>query len=316
MPEHGHVTDPLVAELTGLFDRAQPRLAQLVDAGLRRGLDPERINSGNQRPGDATHGYRVRQQQQAHEILVGLARQTRKAGPQLIGRTYRAGAFAVDARIGPSPVTGTFGGIHLAAVQQIAGNMTGRILDSLSATDQNIRSVFERADRIERAGTLDVPTAIIGRRVGDPYRNAALEQIGQGLIAGDTRRQVSAALAQSLIDNGVTDALTGFVDRAGRRWQLQNYTAMVARTTTREAVTAGTGNRLIESGRDLVDISSHAHAADECTPYDGGTFSLTGATPGYDVLDTPPPFHPNCAHVMTPSGVDMDEWEAEVAEFL
>lgn len=314
--DEGHVTDAVVAELVGLYDRAQPRLAQLVDAGLRRGLDPERLGTGEQRPGDATAAYRARQQQQAALILEQLRAQTRAGVPVVVGRAYSAAVLATDTAVGPTSIAGTFGGIHVGAVEVIARNLTSRITDAIDTTDRNIRAVFERADRIERAGTLDVPAQIIGRRINDPYRNRALEAVGQGLIGGDTRRQVSAALAKSLVDNGVTDALTGFVDRSGRRWQLQTYTRMVARTTTREAVTVATKNRLVEGGRDLVTISSHSHPADECTPYDGQTFSLTGATPGYPILDEEPPFHPNCAHVMTPAGADLDAWEAELADYL
>ncbi len=316
MPGDRHVTDPLVQELVGLFERAQPRLAALIDAGLRAGLDADRLNSPDQQIGDSTHAGRVRQQQQAEAILSQLERQTRQGAPLIIGRAYRAGALAVDKNIGPTAISGTFGGIHTGAIEVIAGNLTDRVTQALRYADQNIKAVFERADRIERAGTLDVPTPIIGRRIGDPYRNAALEQIGQGIIGGDTRRQVSAALTRSLVQSGVTDALTGFVDRSGRRWQLQTYTKMVARTTTRETVSVATANRLLEAGSDLIDISSHAHAADECTPYDGQTFSLNGDTPGYEVIDQLPPFHPNCIHVATPSGVDADSWEAEVAAFL
>ena len=312
----GHVTDPVVAELVGLYERAQPRLAQLVDAGLRRGLDPERLGTGDQRPGDATAGYRARQQQQAALILQDLRGRTRAGVPALVGRVYSASVLATDTFTGPTVVSGTFGGIHVGAVEVIARNLTDRIVSAIDTTDRNIRAVFDRADRIERAGTLDVPSQIIGRRVNDPYRNRALEEVGQGIVGGDTRRQVSAALAKSLVDNGVTDALTGFVDRSGRRWQLSTYSRMVARTTTRESVTVATRNRLVEGGRDLVDISSHSHPADECTPYDGQTFSLTGATPGYPILDEEPPFHPNCAHVMTPAGADADVWEAELAALL
>jgi hypothetical protein len=76
-----------------------------------------------------------------------------------------------------------------------------------------------------------------------------------------------------------------FVDRAGRKWSLKSYTQMVARTTTREAVSMGTANRLLENGHDLVTISEHGNVEDECSDYEGKTFSMTGATEGYDVLD-------------------------------
>lgn len=314
MPEQGHVTDPLVAHLIIVFQQAQPRLESLVADGLRRGLDAERLNTPGQITGDATHAYRLRQQQQANLILAQLLEHTTRYVPTVVGRAYRAGAFSVDRTVTQAAgLRGTFGGVHVRALEVIASNLTEQMTAAIGHAQQNIGKVFDRATALER-GLL--PEGFIGRRSADPYRDAALKEIGQGFVTQDTRKQVSASLARRLITEGTTDALTGFVDRSGRRWPLGKYTEMVARTTTREAVTVATSNRLQEAGADLVDISSHAHTADECTPYDGQTFSLTGATPGYDVLDDAPPFHPNCLHVMTPSGVDLAVWQAEVADLI
>jgi hypothetical protein len=107
--------------------------------------------------------------------------------------------------------------------------------------------------------------------------------------------------------------VTSFVNRAGARIPIAAYTKMVIRTTTREAVSTGTANRMLEAGLDLVTISSHDHEEDECSEYDGETFSLTGATEGFDVLDQYPPFHPNCAHVMAPAEIDLDAFEEGIA---
>lgn len=315
MPATGHVTDPLVGELAGLFERAEARLNGIIGAGLRRGLDADRINTPAARRGDSTHAYRVRQQAQAQAILAELRGQVGRYGPIVTGRAYRAGALAVDRAAG---VGGAFGGVHLRAAEALAENMTGAMTAAVDRVDVNIRTVFERADALEAglpvSGIGGFP--FIGRRVDDPYRAAALETVGQGVIAQDTRRQVSAALARRLVNEGVTDALTGYVTKTGGRIGLTAYTSMVARTTTREAVTRGTVNRLQEGGRDLVTISSHPHKSDECDAYDGETFSLSGDTPNYDVLDELPPFHPNCLHVLTPAGIDLDNWEAEVADLL
>lgn len=326
MPAERHPTDPLVDELLGLFTRSQARLEAIVHDGLRRGLSAERINTPGQIRGDATHAYRVRQHQQAGAILEQLRRHVASAGPLVTGRAYRAGAFAANRTLHASltgvPQAGvaavTFGGVHVRAAEAIAQNMTGALTEAIDRIDSNIGLVFERADALEAgippSGLDGFP--FLGRREDDPYRSAALEQVGQGLVAMDTRREVTAQLAERLIREGTTDALTGFVDRAGRRWPLETYTKMVARTTTREAVSRGTVNRLAEAGQDLVEISSHAHKADECTPYDGQTFSLEGATPGYEVLDQLPPFHPNCLHVVTPAGADLEAWEQELADQL
>lgn len=316
MPVERHVTDPLVDELTFLYERGAMRIDALVTAGLRRGLDPRRANTPSARRGDATQAYRERQRVQVAAILDDLTKAGRQHGPTIVRQAYRAGGLAVDRTLGPgAAVEGRFGGVHARAVEAIAQNMT-RALDAAAANvAQNVATVFARADALEGAIPVNGVGGLgfIGRRQDDLWRTHALEAVGQGLVAQDTRRQVSAHLRDRLIREGATDALTGFVTRTGARIPLDHYVSMVARTTTREAVSRGTVNRLDEGGRDLVTISSHPHKADECTPYDGRTFSLRGATPGYDVLDVLPPFHPNCLHVLTPAGADLDAWEAELS---
>jgi hypothetical protein len=113
---------------------------------------------------------------------------------------------------------------------------------------------------------------------------------------------VSRAIADRLVSEGVTDALTGRVDLGGRRWQLDVYAEMVARTTTREAMSLGTDRRMRELGEELVTISAHADACIICQPYQGNTYALPDlVVEGYDTIDQLPPFHPNCRHVATPA---------------
>ena len=316
MPGAAHVTDPLVDELIGLYDRGILRLDAIVSAGLRRGLDPTRVGTPDQVRGDATHGYRARQLTQAKAIIEELIAQTEQHGPRPVAIAYRAGAIAVDRRVGPgAKAVGTFGLANHRAVEALAANMTGAMTAALERVGTNIETVFARADALE--GGLPVRGIggfpFIGRRVDDPWRAAGLEQVGQGLVAGDTRRQVTKALADRLIREGTADALTGFVARNGARIPLNVYAKTVARTTTREAVSRGTVDRLTESGQDLVSITSHPHKADACTPFDGKTFSLDGTTPGFPRLTQLPPFHPNCLHVLAPAGLsDLEAWEREL----
>lgn len=316
-----HVTDPLLADLLGVYERGHARLAATVRAGLARGLDPERIGTPDQRAGDATLAYRQRQREQAAAILAELRAQTTRAGPLAIGAAYRSGLVATDRTVGDAlTIRGQFGRVHVRAVEALAGNMTQALNAAIARTGDNVAAVFDRADALDGAlpaGSRGQPTAatrFIGRRLDDPYRKVALEEVAQGVVGLATRREVSAALRQRLITEGVTDAVTGFVDRAGRRWPLPAYAAMVARTTTREAMSAATANRLIENGLGYVTVSSHPHRADECSPYDGQTFALPDAPnpEGLDVLDQLPPFHPNCGHVIGPADVNLDAYEREL----
>lgn len=255
-------------QLIAMYRRTAKRLRVQIAADLRS----DRIG---------TAVYRTRQLQAIRVELAALAIKTRASPVELVMRAYDRGAAIVDV---------------------ISGQITQR--DALTAR-YAFTGTHTRAPRIiatNLARRLDDVRVVVGRAAEDVYRRAALEAVGEGIIAGDTRRDVSRAIAQRLTREGVT----GFVARNGARWQLDTYVEMVARTTTREAVTAGTRERLTQTGQDLVTISDHATETELCKEFEGKTYSLTGDTPGYDVLPDQPPFHPRCLHVMTPAAENLD----------
>jgi len=94
-----------------------------------------------------------------------------------------------------------------------------------------------------------------------------------------------------------------FVDRLGRQWPLDRYAEMVARTTTREAMTQGTINRLREHGVQLAQVSAH-NAHDFCRYYENAIVSIGEqphpAYPPLSAINGGPPFHPRCVHSLTP----------------
>lgn len=211
----------------------------------------------------------------------------RRAGPPLARRAVE-GAYASSVRAtdGVLGVQGAFGGaVHRQAIDLLVQNLVQ---------------------------PLGAAVDTVGRRVDDVYRRFGLEEAAIGLAQGAKRTEISTALRDRLIREGVTDALTGFVDRSGKRWNLSTYTEMVARTVTREACTTATVNRLTEHGEDLISISSHRHPADVCTPYDGKTFSISGTSSRYRHLDQRPPFHPRCKHVAHPAAASFEEFERQL----
>jgi hypothetical protein len=318
---HAHPTDALVDDLVRLYGTNATRLEGIVRAGLSRGLDASRLGTAGQQRGDATHAYRLRQLDQARTILDELDRTARTAAPLMIGKAYGSGVVSVDRNltsnsIARAGIAGSFGRVHVGAVEALAANLTGGLELATQRVRANVAGVFAAADALEGPipGTGKIAgVGFLGRRFDDAYRRLALEEVAGGIISLDTRRQTSARLAERLVREGVTSATAGFRDRAGRRWPLDVYVRMVARTTTREAMTLGTTNRLEEHGVDLVTVSRHVHPADECSQYEGKTYSLTGATPGFERLPARPPFHPNCAHVLGPATADLDAFEEELA---
>jgi hypothetical protein len=140
---------------------------------------------------------------------------------------------------------------------------------------------------------------LIGRRINDEFRKVGLEVVQRKLTEGMTIRQTRAALLEELTQSG----LTSFVDQAGRRWQLPQYAEMVARTTSREAYTAGTVAVVQRAGYDLVQATTHFPTCHICASRQGRVYSLSGTNPDYPALSSSGeyfPWHPNCGHVLTP----------------
>lgn len=291
------------------------RLTAIVRDGLARGLDPERLGTAGQDVGDATLAYRTRQLGEARAVLAELERLGPRAAPAIVNRAYGSAIFAVDSVTVArnARLASRFGGIHQRAVKVLADNMAATLEQAAQTAGHSVEHVFERASALER-GIPPAAFPFVGRRVNDPWRRVALDTLGEGIVTLDTRKQISAALARNLVAQGVSDALTGFVDRAGRRWGLGTYAAMVTRTTTREATSRAAANRMAEHGLDLVTVSSHGGTCEICADYDGNTYSLSGQDDRYEPLDELPPWHPNCVHVITPAGSNLDDYEAALEQ--
>jgi hypothetical protein len=117
----------------------------------------------------------------------------------------------------------------------------------------------------------------IGRRVDDVFRQEGMVAVARGIAAGRARVEVSREIKDRLIQAGQPV----FRDRLGRIWTLDRYSEMVARTTTREAMTQGTINRLRQEDILLARVSSHPCEDFCCAP---GTRVLTSA--GWHRIET------------------------------
>ena len=224
-----------------------------------------------------TAAYRTQQLTQIQQYLVDLNAATSPRAVAILQAAYAEGTAVASV----AGVEGAFASIHDEAINVLANSMTNRLGDALTT---------------------------VGRQVEDIYRREGVRQAALALAEGGTRAEASQAMIEALRDQ----AVTGFTDRAGRPWGLDRYTEMVLRTTTREATSEGTRNRLLEGGIDLVEWSGNGENCPECQALDGTVFSLTGATDGYDVLEILPPLHPNCTCVLTPASVTFEELEREL----
>lgn len=259
--------------LIRIYQQAARRLRIQIRAAMERGAI-------------GTAAYHAQQLEAVQTILRSLGQRTRPLSIDATFQPYIAGATAFDATVAHGTAAFAFAGAHQRAATILAHNLAGRLDDAV---------------------------ALVGRRTDDAFRRVALEQTAKGVVAGATRREVSAALGDAFIRERVTDALTGFVDSRGARWQLDTYSEMVARTTTREAVSAGLQNRMVETGQLLVKISEHGDTDEVCAQWAGKTFALPGQTvEGYATIPKLPPFHPRCIHVAGPAEANLDAYIARL----
>lgn len=110
-----------------------------------------------------------------------------------------------------------------------------------------------------------------------------------------TRRLMS----QDILDRFADRSVAGKIDTGGRRWRLDSYAELIARTQTGNAARQAHMNRQQQYGLDLVRISSHSPCSDLCRPWQGRVFSMSGKSEQYPPLSDATSgglYHPNCKH--------------------
>ena len=100
---------------------------------------------------------------------------------------------------------------------------------------------------------------------------AILDSEAFAVVTGvETRTRAIRKAMDQMARNG----LTGFVDKAGRNWSPEAYSAMVVRTASHNAAIRAVRNRQEEfGGGDIFQISSHGGARLLCYPYEELFFS-------------------------------------------
>ena len=98
-----------------------------------------------------------------------------------------------------------------------------------------------------------------------------LESYSLAVTTGvETRTMAIRKAMNQIAETGIT----GFYDRAGRKWSADAYAAMVVRTTAHNAAITAIKTRQMEfGGGDIFQVSSHPGARPLCYPYQGLFFS-------------------------------------------
>lgn len=216
--------------------------------------------------------------QRIEAMLLSAQAQTEVVAPALAYDAYKTGSnYAIKKikELGMEDLAVNFGPRDIDAVRVISINMVDNYNDAIVK---------------------------VGRRVDDVFREVSLQAQAESLIAGEDLRSMEQRLETGLRRANLVNT-EDVVRVSNRNLKLNYYSEMVSRTTAREAASQGLVNRLIQNNLDLVTVDDHPNSCDKCASYQGKTFSLTGSTPNYPILDIYPPFHPNCRHVLTPASI-------------
>lgn len=168
----------------------------------------------------------------------------------------------------------------VAALDELAkaGYLTTTQLDAVRASLPGAEAINRLAWSL--ASTLRGTHLRILRWGLDAYRDVIATAALPKVLAGTTTRLVAA---QHAWDRLLAQGITGFVDKAGRRWQLASYVEMATRTGVAQAAVQGHLDRLGELGVDLVIVSDAPQECYLCRPWEGKV--LDRAQPGRRTVD-------------------------------
>lgn len=111
------------------------------------------------------------------------------------------------------------------------------------------------------------------RWTDDAYRQVVAKAGLTDVLAGtQTQRQTAQKVWEQLVGDGIT----GFTDKAGKRWNLASYVDMAVRTGVAHAAVEGHLDRLTDAGIDLVIVSNAPQECSLCRPWEGKILSRSG----------------------------------------
>lgn len=142
------------------------------------------------------------------------------------------------------------------------------------------------------------------RSVDDIYRSVIAEVSAPGVVSGS---ESTKSAVQRALNRFADQGITGFVDKAGRNWQLDTYAEMATRTAAGRAMIDGRMETYKADGRRFVIVSNSPEECSMCRPWEGKVLSIDGdgvgtEYGGFRVAGTLAEarsdglFHPNCTH--------------------
>lgn len=200
-------------------------------------------------------------------IMAGVTTDAEAATRKAIEKAYRLGVGAAEADLAGGGVAAT-----AATNTYTVGVIVAETMGRLEST--HLR-VLRTAEDVYRSTVAD-----------------SAEQVAAGTL---TRREAVQVSLTKFADSGVT----GFVDTAGKSWNLTSYVQMAIGTANNRASIVGHLETLTANDHDLVVVSSDSRPCPICEPWEGQVLTIGGGGNAYPSVEEAEGFglmHPGCAH--------------------
>ncbi|MFB8772107.1 phage minor capsid protein [Streptomyces broussonetiae] len=169
------------------------------------------------------------------------------------------------------------GAIHQALAEAWERGAQAAVVElgALAPTVSVIPAGTQAVDRLAQsliADTRPVHVRILRQSV-DVYQGVVARAAAAPALGAQTRRQA----AQSALDDFARRGVTGFVDRAGRSWDMRSYVEMATRSAVGRAAVEAHTERLGAAGVELVIVSQAPEECPLCKPWERQILARTGA---------------------------------------
>ncbi|MGV9282125.1 phage minor capsid protein [Streptomyces sp. NPDC003730] len=235
----------------------------------------------------------------SEDLAAAVADLYEAAEGVLIGKIRRALAQGWDSPVWAELKLAAVGNLQTAITEVIAALQA----DASGAIGQALAEAYDRGQQaaVAELGALGVgqaaaaavalPTAPVVDRLAqaviadtgpvylrmlrvsvDTYRDVVARAAAAPLLGTQTRRQA----AQMALDEFAARGVRGFVDSAGRSWELRSYVEAAMRSATARASLEAHSDRLAAAGIDLVLVSQAPEECPLCRPWERKVLARTG----------------------------------------
>ncbi|MGW0039833.1 phage minor capsid protein [Gordonia sp. NPDC003376] len=255
-----HEIERLAQRISDLYAAAEVELLQLLAKHLAKGLDLDEQHWTERQL------LELRKfQQAAQELIEKLSAESAEVVATIVAQAGNRGAA-------------------VAVGSLAAGSVASAAVDPYAVT----------AIAAELEQTLTRTRWHIYRDTNDIYRKVIAETAPQATLGVETRRQTARKALTRFAEEGIT----GFTDKAGKRWEMSTYVEAASRQATKEAAIQGHVARLESNGHNLVMISDVPQECAKCRPWEGKIVAIKpdGKHSTLDDARRGGLFHVNCRH--------------------